>query len=182
MKGARPKRWVKFTISPIVGCGDDGPRAAFCSNPADRPMAVVTCPEATAFGSFTNETYFGRTDGSAHCIGRADRASRNLRDCGLDIRQSNLGACPPNETAAELLRRPRATRFSDNLGRDGTRRTHYLEEPVLASKNSNCPARRAYLPDTFSGSGDITRVSLPFRSRSRLKSEIIAIPRCMRLG
>jgi hypothetical protein len=46
---------------------------------------------ATSFGSFTNETYFGRTDGRAHCAGRADRASRNQRDCGLDIRQSNLG-------------------------------------------------------------------------------------------
>jgi hypothetical protein len=27
MKGALPKRWVKFTLSPIVGCGDDGARA-----------------------------------------------------------------------------------------------------------------------------------------------------------
>jgi hypothetical protein len=41
---------------------------------------------------FHKRTYFGRTDGRAHCTGRADRASRNQRDCGLDIRQSNLGA------------------------------------------------------------------------------------------
>jgi hypothetical protein len=46
------------------------------------------------FGSFTNETYFGRTDGSAHRTGRADRAPRNQRDCGLDIHQSNLGERP----------------------------------------------------------------------------------------
>jgi hypothetical protein len=69
---------------------------------AREPVSTTTAPRpkagrsswalaATPFGSFTNETYFGRTDGRAHCTGRADRASCNQRDCGLDIRQSNLG-------------------------------------------------------------------------------------------
>jgi hypothetical protein len=55
---------------------------------------------------FTNETYFGRTDGGAHCAGHADRASRNQRDCGLDIRQSNLTNRRPGRPPVKASRNP----------------------------------------------------------------------------
>jgi hypothetical protein len=91
-RGDSAVRWVKFAISPIVGFGDDGARAVpHHDGLVRRWVAFLWALAATPFGSFTNETY--RTN-SPHCTGRADRASRDQRDCGLDIRQSNLGARP----------------------------------------------------------------------------------------
>jgi hypothetical protein len=93
---------------------------------------------AAAFGSFTNETYFGRTDGKAHRTRRADRTSRNQRDCGLDIRQSNLGA----GRGIRLPKQPRATHFGDKLGSRRNRRWRSLR--WLAPPR--CAAKRVLVP------------------------------------
>ena len=39
--GAGPARWVKFPISPIVGSGDDGPRA---------PVSTTTASSEGGYG------------------------------------------------------------------------------------------------------------------------------------
>ena len=60
--GAGQARWVQVAISPIVGFGDDGARAVpHHDGLVRRWVAFLWALAATPFGSFTNETYFGRT-------------------------------------------------------------------------------------------------------------------------
>ena len=153
----RRVRWVQFTIAPLAGIGDDMAREPSAPLRTVSPRRWVAFPwalAATPFGSFTNETYFGRTDGRAHCTGRADRASRNQRDCGLDIRQSNLGARLKRAAAESPFRcvsdQPWLIISAIGLGSRRNRRCAYRALPPDAAKRVLIPVSS---PSAISRSG-----------------------------